>query len=65
MTKKELKTATNNSLIVDLATTYANLICNFNLNRGVIQHEKHLKDLMEEMLKRELLTQKDIDYLNQ
>lgn len=64
MTKKELKTATNNKLIIDLASTYANLITNFNLGRGTVQHEKHLKDLQEEMLKRELLTQEDVDYLN-
>lgn len=64
MTKKELKTATNNALILDLAETYAGLISNYNLGRGIIQHEKHLKDLEAEMLKRELLTQEDVDQLN-
>lgn len=64
MTKKELKYLENNKLITETIYTYAWLLQNDALGRGTKQLEKHFADCCEEMLKREIITQEDVDRLN-
>lgn len=64
MTKKELKTAQDNEIIMDYISTYSRMVLNMNFKLRTKALEKHLFDLDAEMLKRGLLTQEQIDCLN-
>ena len=64
MTKKDLKECASNVLIVDAINTYANLIFNYNVGRGIKQYDKHFRDCCEEMIKRGLITEEDAKHLN-
>lgn len=64
MTKQEVKKAKNHELIRETINTYGLLLMNYSQQRGIKQHEKHFNDCCEEMVKRELITQEDWDYLN-
>lgn len=64
MRKSEIKKAADNELIVDYVSSYSSLILNYNLGRGIKQHEKHCHDLEQELLSRGLLTEEDIKHLN-
>ena len=64
MTKKEIKTSSNNELIMETILTYSSLLSNYQQSRGTTQLEKHFDDLSSEMLRRDLLTQEQIDRLN-
>lgn len=64
MTAKELKTAQDSEVILDYIRTYANFVCNLNMNRGIKQSGKHLKDLDVEMLRRGILTEEQVKFLN-
>lgn len=63
MTKKEIKKAENHELVSDLAHTYARLCLNCNLGGSLKQLNQHLSDLCDEMLKRELLDEKEVKAL--
>lgn len=64
MKKSEIKTLSNNELIVEYVSTYSFYDTNFLLGRGTKQLEKHLKDLEEELVKRDILTESDIEELH-
>lgn len=64
MTKKELTKCSNEDLIVDYVKTYSSYCVNLNLQRGIERLFNHQKDLEKEMLKRNILSQHAIDYLN-
>ena len=57
MTKKEIKKATTPDVVYDMIKTYSWLIYNYNTNRAVKQYDKHCRDLAEELIKREVLTE--------
>ena len=63
MKKSEIKTLSNNQLIVEYVSTYSWHDTNYFLGRGTKQLEKHLKDLEEELVKRDILTESDIEEL--
>ena len=64
MTKYEMKDARDSEIIVDYIKSYSLFCTNDCLNRGTKAVSKHLQDLDAEMLKRGLLTQEQIDFLN-
>ena len=64
MRKNEIPKAKDNDLITEYVSSYATLLLNYNLSRGVIQAEKHCKDLEAELLKRGILTEENIQTLN-
>lgn len=64
MTKQEMKTATDGEIIVDYVKTYSIYRLNLNLGGGTKQAAKHLETLDAEILKRGILSQDQIDYLN-
>lgn len=64
MTKKEIKTATSNALIVDYILTNIRLVRNEIYQLGTKQLNTHIKDLESELLKRGVLTENDIRILN-
>lgn len=64
MTKREIPKAKDNDLIAEYVSSYATLLLNYNLSRGVIQAEKHCKDLEAELLKRGILTEENIRSLS-
>jgi hypothetical protein len=64
MTKKELRTAQDNEIIMDYINSYCNYALNMNFGRGTKAIGVHLKDLDGEMLKRGLLTEEQIHKLN-
>jgi len=65
MTKKEISKAKDNELIVDLVSTYGNLCVNINSqSRGTKRYSLHCDDLMNELVKRGLLTAMDVAWLN-
>ena len=64
MRKNEIPKAKDNDLIAEYVSSYATLLLNFNLSRGIIQAEKHCKDLEAELLKRGILTEENIRSLN-
>ena len=63
MTKKQLKTATDSEVIVDYIETEATYCLNLNMGGGIDRLYNHLLDLNQEMLKRGILSQKQIDRL--
>lgn len=64
MDRKTQKTATDSEIIVDYIWTFAEHMTNLNLGRGTERLMKHLKDLDDQMLKRGILSQEQIDRLN-
>lgn len=64
MTKKEIKIAKNSELVYEYATSYALLIVNYNIGKGTKQLQKHCNDLENELMKRNLLTEEDVERLN-
>ena len=64
MTKAEIKKAQNHELIVDYVRSYSSLMYNYNCGGGVKMLEKHCNDLEMELLKRGLLTEAEVKYLN-
>ena len=64
MKKSEIKNLKDNELIAEYVRTFANFETNWVLRRGTKQFWKHMKDLEEELLKRNILTQEDVDRLN-
>lgn len=64
MTKVEMKTADDSQIIVDYIKSYSLFCTNDCLSRGTKAVCKHLKDLDAEMLKRGILSQDQINYLN-
>lgn len=68
MTKREIKKATNNKLIVEYVRTYSSLCVNLNSatweNRGTKRYTEHCHDLEAELMERGILTEKDVEYLN-
>lgn len=64
MKKSEIKNLSNNELIVEYVSIYSLHDTNFILRRGTKQLEKHLKDLEEELVKRNILTESDIEELH-
>ena len=65
MTKKEIPTAKNNELIVDYVDSQIIWAFNSNGQGGTTRVAKHCHDLETELIKRGLLTQADVDHLNQ
>lgn len=63
MTKKEVKTASDADLVYELAWSNALWMTNYNLGRGTKKHESHCRDLVDELLKRGLLTEQHAKYL--
>ena len=64
MKKTEIPKARDNDLIEDYVSSYATLLLNYNASRGIIQVEKHCKDLETELLKRGILTEENIKALS-
>ena len=62
--KTTIKIAKDNDLIMEYVSSYATLLLNYNLGRGMTQIEKHCKDLEAELLKRGILTEENIKTLN-
>ena len=65
MKKNEIEKAKDNELITEYVKSYSNLCLKYNLNRITKQAEAHCKDLERELVKRGLLTEEDIKYLNE
>ena len=61
MNKREMKTASDGDLIVEYVRACADLASNFVLDRGIIQIQRNIKNMEAEILKRGILTQKQID----
>ena len=64
MKKSEIKNLTNRQLLVEYISSYSLYDTNFVLRRGTDKISKHLKDLEEELIKREILLEEDIRILN-
>lgn len=64
MKRADIKNLKNNELIVEYVSTYSLYDTNYVLGRGIKQASKHLKDLEEELVKRCILTEDDIQKLN-
>lgn len=64
MTKTEMKNAENNEIIYSYIKAYSLFCVNMNLGGGTKSLDKELKNLDVEMLKRGLLTEKQIKKLN-
>ena len=68
MTKKEIKKAKDNELIVEYVRTYSSLCVNLNSpsweNRGTKRYTDHCHDLEVELVARGILTEDDVKYLN-
>ena len=64
MKKSDIKTLPNNKLIAEYVHSFAFYDTNYILGRGTKQLGKHLRDLEEELIKRNMLTEEDIEILN-
>lgn len=64
MNKQEIKKATNRELIVEYVKSYSHYDTNFVLRRGTDKLAKHLRDLEEELVNRDILTRSNIEELN-
>ena len=64
MNKQEIKNSTVNELVRESLRTYGFLLQNWTLRKGVKQLEKHWKDCADEPIKRDILTEEDVKYLN-
>lgn len=65
MRKAEIKTAADNEIIMDAITSYAIACVNENVGLATKAINKHLCDLEAEMLRRGLLTEEQVEKLNQ
>ena len=63
MRKNEIAKAKDNDLITEYAVSYATMLLNYNLGRGMKQIESHCRDLEEELFKRGLLTEENLKRL--
>lgn len=63
MRKSEIKKAKDNELVAEYAVVYSMYCTNINTGGGTKQLSARLIALEEEMLKRGLLTQEDIERL--
>ena len=64
MNKREMKTASDGDLIVEYVRACADLASNFVLDRGIVQLQRNVHNFEAELLKRGILTQKQIDRVN-
>ena len=64
MNKREMNTASDGDLIVEYVITAAEESSNFVLDRGIIQIQRHRKTIEEELLKRGILTERQIRRAN-
>ena len=64
MTKQEVKKSSDNELITEAIWTYGRLLQNFIARRGTAQLEKHWNDCAGELVKRNLITENDVKWLN-
>lgn len=64
MNKQEVKKAEDHALITETIRTYAFLLQNWCLQRGTKQLEKHFQDCGNELVKRGIITQEDLNHLN-
>lgn len=62
--KNQIKTLSDNDLIKEYVKTYAHYDQNFVLRRGTEMLTKHLKDLEAELIRRNILTEDDVEELN-
>ena len=63
MRKNEIRKTSDHELIFETIKTYSELMCNLSLKRSAKQLESHLRDVVSEMLNRNLLTKSESDYL--
>lgn len=63
MTKSEIKKAKDNDLITEYVKSYSSFILNCNFDRGTKQLGQHCQDLEDELLRRGILTNENIDAL--
>lgn len=63
MTKKDIKTLNNGDLIVEYVRTYSAFDVATVLGRGGKALGKHMADLEEELVKRDILTEEHIKRL--
>jgi hypothetical protein len=63
MDRAAIKKSDSGELIVEYVITYANLVYNINTGCGTKRYSQHCQDLEEELLKRGVLTQENIDIL--
>ena len=61
MNKREMKAATDGDLIAEYVRAVADLASNFVLDRGIVQLQRNVKNFEAKLLKRGILTQKQID----
>ena len=64
MNKREMKTVSDGDLIVYYVMTACEEHLNFNLGRGIVAIQRHRKNIEEELLKRGILTEKQIRRAN-
>lgn len=64
MNKREMKTASDGDLIVEYVITASGEASNFVLDRGIVQYQRHRKVIEEELLKRGILTERQIKRAN-
>lgn len=64
MTKKEMLKAKDSEIIVDYIRSYSLYCSNMVTHRGTVAVDRHLKDLDVEMLRRGILSQEQVDFLN-
>lgn len=64
MMKKQLRFARDGEILVDYIMTSCKYAVNLNIGRGTKALWEHMKELEKEIIKREILTQVEVDYLN-
>ena len=64
MNKREMKTVSDGDLIVEYVITAAEESSNYVLDRGIVQIQRHRKAIEEEIIKRGILTDKQIRRAN-
>ena len=64
MNKREMKNASDGDLIVEYVKTAAEEASNYVLDRGMVRVQQHRKVLEEEILKRGILTERQIRRAN-
>ena len=61
MVKAELKKASVNAIVVDLARTYAQVCLNYNDGKSTNRLDSHLRDICAELVKRGVLENGDAE----
>lgn len=64
MKKSEIKKATNAEIVYEYAIMYSLLCDNYNTGRSTKTYEQRCRNLEDELLKRELLTEEQIEKLH-